>query len=448
VFPSAVGIGVGIVLLVVGVLPASAQGQRPYRGLFGGGAGSGGLGQSLTLNGTLSGGYSHSTRDEIGVAPGDPTSSNVQRGSRFERGSLGLNYSLSVPRVTVSSAFRTSGSWYAQRSRPLLAVHTLNASMTAQGWSGMSVRAAGSLAARPVYFLNVLGSQLPLGEQAIDLDEEIGIDPERVVSSTMNVGLTQRMTSHADFALSYVHGQSQSPSGLRDFSTNGTRAGVNVAVAKGLGVQLGYGRMTGVYGVNSSAPRFQNDTIDVGLNFNRALSLTRRMTMSFGTGLSGVKPEGANQHYRLIGHLDINRELGRTWTISAGYRRNVSMYYTFRQPVASDSLGTTLGGLINRRVNAYAEAVAGRGMVGFGMPSSTALGSRDYRAWIVATGLGFGLKRTLSLSLDYSYNHYSFGQAVQLPSALLQRLDRQSVRANINLWVPLLSRSRRLNASR
>ena len=51
--------------------------------------------------------------------------------------------------------------------------------------------------------------------------------------------------------------------------------------------------------------------------------------------------------------------------------------------------------------------------------------------------LQFALSRLMALSGEYDYYRYRFDHPVGLPDGMRQRLDRQSVRIGLNLWLPL-----------
>ena len=72
--------------------------------------------------------------------------------------------------------------------------------------------------------------------------------------------------------------------------------------------------------------------IDVGVDYARPLSLTRRTTLDFGTGSSVVtmptldlgQEAGATEtQVRFVGDVGVTHEMGRTWRLRLGYNRGV-----------------------------------------------------------------------------------------------------------------------------
>ena len=54
----------------------------------------------------------------------------------------------------------------------------------------------------------------------------------------------------------------------------------------------------------------------------------------------------------------------------------------------------------------------------------------------------------MNFGVSYSIFRYSFEEGVVLPVGVPYSVNRQSVRATISVWAPLLNTSRRANAAR
>ena len=110
----------------------------------------------------------------------------------------------------------------------------------------------------------------------------------------------------------------------------------------------------------SRPPSFHN--IDVGIDYNRPLSFSRRATLAFGTGSTAVQ-DYTGTHYHLTGNANLNYELNRTWNASLGYTRDAQFLENVRQSVFADSLLASLHGLFTRRFEFYrdGECLPGNG---------------------------------------------------------------------------------------
>ena len=87
----------------------------------------------------------------------------------------------------------------------------------------------------------------------------------------------------------------------------------------------------GLYGPDEAT---RLHSFDVGIDFHKALSLSRRTTLSFGTGTTAFADVNGT-HIYATGNATLTRELGRTWFATAAYNRDVSFLSTFREPVLS-----------------------------------------------------------------------------------------------------------------
>ena len=435
-------LAVAVLLAVLVALPIRAYGQtprpqRPYRGLFGGGLS--GASQALTLNASFGAGYNQRLLT-IGEPTGVPPS--ALRSTTFGQASAGLAYSLTRSIVGLSASFGTAASYYPVRQRPLVLNHygTVGASVQKQVSKRTRVAANGTATFQPVYFLVSLPTLGGQAAQDTGLDQYTG-GIQHMLTTASTAGLEQTLTQRVSLSLNYSYLRSWSPSGERDLSGHNADAGFRVGLIKGLGLRLTYGYRVGFYGTGSNRRRVEGDTIDGGLDFNRSLSVSRSATLSFGTGLTGIEFEGHKQ-YRVTGRVRFNQEIGRTWHAGLAYNRAVGMFETFRAPLTSDALTANFGGLFSRRLQFHSSVGASIGNVGFSQVDNA------FKAFHANTGLAIGLTRQLALGIDYAYYRYDFGGSVQLPSGLLRRIDGQSVRVHVNVWVPLMGRTGGLNASR
>jgi hypothetical protein len=137
----------------------------------------------------------------------------------------------------------------------------------------------------------------------------------------------------------------------------------------------------------------------------------------------------------------LDRQIRRTWDAGVGYRRGVSIDDTFQQPVLSDSISASLGGLLSTRLNFHSAIGTSRGSIGAN------LSGNRFNAYYGTMGLTVGLMRQMGLGVNYMYAHHRLGNSVQAPTGLVRTLDRQVVVVQLSLMLPLW-RSRSADASR
>jgi opacity protein-like surface antigen len=183
--------------------------------------------------------------------------------------------------------------------------------------------------------------------------------------------------------------------------------------------------------------------LDVGIDYNRALSLSRKTTVGFTTGTSIYRsfspngnPSGADYiyktHYLVTGTAYLNRQMGRSWTGRLSYQRGLQFVQGFGNPFFVDSVSASLGGFAGAKSRLNFLASYSNGQVGM------AIADQNYKSYQGTADYQFALNRLVALSADYTYYHYDFAQTVALPSGMSRGLNRQSIRVGLNFWLPLL----------
>jgi hypothetical protein len=439
---SGLAIAAGLVVVIVAA-PAAAQGQqppaaRPYRGLFGGGIGE--TEQSLTFDAKIGGGYDGNVATASGSIAGTDPNAAAAPGSRIATTSESLVYGLSRKTFSLDASAAGWSTYY-----PSLPTRYVN------GGSG-GLRGAWTFtrrstltfqqtaAERPLYIIFPLASTAP----AIDLPA----DTTPVVSATgkidtqftvdTSLGFSQLLTKRLSVSITGTRQQTNGAQNIAGLRTTGGSAGLGYSLTKGLSLRLGYNRTDAQYDINGTRTTARLQGIDGGVDFSHSLSLTRSTTLSFGVDTGAVN-DGTRTAFRVNGNLLLSREIGRSWTASLGYGRNAQFQPTFLKPVLSDSVGITMSGFVSRRLNVSATAGATRGNIGLSQADNSF--SNAYGT----TGVTFGVSRDIGLTFNYSYVHADFSNAIALPSGLPRRLDRQSIRVTLDLWLPIYKVMRRSN---
>lgn len=205
-------------------------------------------------------------------------------------------------------------------------------------------------------------------------------------------------------------------------------------LTRDLGLRLGYGR-TRVHQQLSTSPTMIHEEIDCGIDFNKALSLSQRTTMAFSTAMSVLRPTGGEARYRLNGSVVLSRLFGRTWSASFNANRGTEFVPGLVEPVFSDSLGLSVGGLLARRVEWTTSLNGTRGEVGF---------DKAYGTFVAAgasTNVNFALTRHLGVYAQYGlYHHRVPPRASSIPT--VARFSRQSASVGISMWIPVYARER------
>jgi hypothetical protein len=435
------------VALAMTAAEASAQMQgtsvanRPYRGIFGGGVGE--TQQSLTFNGSLGGGYDS---DAFAAFRGETTpieGLGLQRsGGIAGFGGGALSYSLSRERIDFGASANSNFYAYEDDDRVMtLRSYGGSANQNFRISPSTTVNASETVGYQPYRLQSLFPGIDASATGAPDVplaDTLIGSDAYLSWSGGFGVNhrLNQRLSMNGNY---YAYSAEWSP-GSRQTVHQG-HAGISTSIGRGLGVHAGYGYGQGHYGQDESRRLVRNHSIDAGVDYNRTLSFSRRTSLSFSTGSVAVR-DREQTHFRLTGHAQLLREIGRTWRAVAAYSRDVQFLEQLQEVVFSDAVNFSLAGLLNRRHSFHVSAGVSHGDVGFSGTDNNAL------AVYASVGLTTAVNRFVGLGTDYSFYRHSFGDDVVLPIGVLPNIDRHSVRAYVSLWAPLFSRARRPNAAR
>ena len=447
--------GAGLLALACSASPAVAQAppsrpERPYRGLFGGGQGN--TEQLLQLTASTDGGYD--TNVIAGSSANDSGGSGVPGAAKeatkgpFGQFSVGLEYTLNRKRVGLAASATTAQRYYSsQASSGLLGTYFGGLS----GWFQVAKKTRLSVTEDSSYqpFLsyayfpvpNVMqGDEVTVPDVAPLFDLAVGHQTQ--TRNAVSTSLTQELTARSSLSFGGSYDVMRSSGNAIDLTSYSADGRFSYQLAKGLGAHAGYryqeGQYTGSVVAPEPTPTFHN--IDVGVDYNRPLSFSRRTTLSFGTGSSAVQ-DYSGTHYHLTGNANLHYELNRTWNASVGYTRDAQFLENVRQSVFADSLTAGLYGLFTRRFEFSATASASRGTVG-------TVGSDNFSSYFGTLSMMTGLTRLIALHTSYSYFRSRFDRTVDLPGVFQPNLARQTLQVGLSFQLPLISRARRPNAPR
>ncbi len=207
-------------------------------------------------------------------------------------------------------------------------------------------------------------------------------------------------------------------------------AGYRRSLTRNAGLRIGYGYSEGRYSLVESGqgPTRQHD-LDIGVDYRRSLSLTRRVTFAFSTGSAIIQTQ-SDTHYRVVGNASLNAAFKRTWNANLTYDRGVEFVGGFEEPFFSDSLIASVGGLLSPRLS-Y------RGTVSYSLGSVLEESSAGYDTGVVSNRLQYALTRYAALDAEHVYYQYDFDPTIALPTSMPQNLGRQGARVGLSVWLPV-----------
>jgi hypothetical protein len=432
-----------MIAVTLAAIPASAQvkqeplppviqpsSSRPNRGLFGGGIGE--TGQLLTLNVSLGGG-----RDKILFPAGEPS-------RMFSHGSTRLSYSLDFGRFSASVSGGSTARFYDGRSNDVRASHSADAWMAIRLAERTTLSVGQNLSIAPYNVMHFF-EQGPGSSLWTDPVANTTIDPafagggSSFYTFSTNASIQQQINRRISAGVDYHRTESGIDFAQRDPAHQGLSAGITYGVARGLSMRLGYGvserhSFTGTR-------KYRNDTFDAGVDFNRALSLSRRARVRFSTGAAGLD-DGFQRRYTATGRARLEYQIGRTWTAALSATRGVQFIETIDTPLIANGLRLGTSGLLAPRLQLNADLGVSRGRNGLGA------GAPPFESTFGNVGINTSITRYFALGVSYAYYSYRFDDGAVLPVGVSPRRDRQSLRVSLNVWVPLMVRTRSVNASR
>jgi hypothetical protein len=251
----------------------------------------------------------------------------------------------------------------------------------------------------------------------------------------ISTGLNHQLAAHTNVALTYA--QRLADLGDRGTRLNDRSIGGHLfhSVSPHFGLRFGYTRQQASFG-NNTAP-FQTHDIDAGVDYRRALSFSRRATVTFGTGSSLITRGGANVQtqanrtdLRILGNANLDYHLGQTWSARLAYRRDWQFVEGFAAPFFIDAVTVGIGGSMTPRAALGASMSYVTGQMGSG-------GLADVKSYQGVAFLQSSLTRTVAAYLQYQYFKSDFSPDVTLPAGYPYRFIRNGVRAGLSLTLPL-----------
>jgi hypothetical protein len=412
--------------------------ERPYRGLFGGGVGN--AEQLLTVNVSLGAGYDDNIFGDGGTG-GVSSDPRTARGGSYGVLSGGVSYSLDRRRIAFGASVNGSTRYYSDVFEGLVGAYGGTVGGTFRLSEGQTLRANQSINHQPYLQLVVFPQlfEIPVGQGTLP-SLDFATAESDYFSYDSSVEYTAGVGRRGSLSLSYGRQLHDFETEGNDFTSQGGHAAYVHRLTQGLGLRLGYGHREGRYPAAAETRVVTWQNWDVGLDYSRALSFSRRTKFAFSTGSSAIGGYDRT-YYRLTGDVSLTREIGRTWDGSIAYSRGVGFIEAFAEPFFSDSFTVSFGGMMSRRLQFRAAAGGALGSVGLS-------GNQDYNTYYASASLQHALSRFLGLGTEYFYYRYNFDATAQLPSGMSRELDRQGVRAYISLWAPLIHRARRPDAPR
>lgn len=219
----------------------------------------------------------------------------------------------------------------------------------------------------------------------------------------------------------------------RDAGTTAQQAGATYTYDMGKGFGLRVGDGVRVLRAGTAPPIVAQD-IALGIDVNRALTESRRTTVTVTTGSSIASSETGR---RLIatGAATLLHRVGRSWQASASIERGLQVADLLPEPFVANNASFTVGGFLSRRASLRV-----RGAYGFGDFDLDGSAS-PYRSYLAEGRAGIALGRHVQLYIEHLYYQHRFPEALLLPADVPHRRVQHGTRFGLDIWATLMGRS-------
>ena len=415
--------------------------ERPSRALFGSWEGE--TTQALTASGALSTGFdSNVVADALGTTSLRPSDVNTSNRGQLVNGSAALAYSITRDRVSLGATAGTSARYYPSSFGGTI-FRRDQASANGSLQLPLNISVSASAAYRPFNMASLYPMLLTARETDIAGDD-FGASSEHYLSWSGGLGSHRQLSRRLRVSGDVSYGSRARSTELGDFRRVGGGGGLTYSLTRDLNLKAGYHYSEARYGAQDR--RLAQHLIDAGVDFTRNLSISRRTTVTFGTGTTAMTNPGSESgqtRFRLNGNVALRHEIGRTWSAALTYGRGLQLSEHWPEPVQSDSVAVSFGGSISRRLQFSSGASTSTGRMGLDDRSGG-----HFDAYQGSATLSYGISRYVGAGLTYTTYHHKFDQARLLAPGFGPWVDRHRVAVQISVSAPLYQRARRADATR
>jgi hypothetical protein len=275
------------------------------------------------------------------------------------------------------------------------------------------------------------GSAVSDATEASAPDVDYSVIRNQIYTYGGNVGADISVTDRSSLALNYAYSKRDSDFALTDMEIQDAGLSYDYLFKRNASLVLGYSFQEGTHRSRGLTLTTQAQSINIGVNYMKPLTRTRRTFMRFHTG-SVVTDSVSGRHLKAIGSASLVHQMGRTWTGQVQYRRDLRYVDGFDRPIFADTVSTAWSGLLARRMELAATAGYFNGTAGVNV------NAQRFDSYSAFARLRRSLTRTLAAYAEYYYYYYNFDEGAVRPVGLPARFDRNGVRVGLALWIPLI----------
>ncbi len=371
--------------------------------------------------------------DNGGYEVADPREPEFQGRQVYSDVSTALSYNgFSAKQFGVQLFAVTGARYYDSIQQVLSTGENVGGNLAFPLWKTATVFVTGGFSYSPNYALALFPGLVPNPDSIVS-QNDLALVQHPAYTSGLSAGIAQALGRRASVSMSYGMRRSdfvreEDPSLQSTYGQGMFR----YRLTRNVGFHAGYARRVGEYNLITGERSQPIEDIDIGLdyNYNRGLSLTRRTTLSFGSGSSMSQVDG-QRHFSVTGIVNLDQQLGRYSHLGFTYNRGVQLLEGFVKPAFTDTVSANAASAIGRRVQLAATASYSFGEVGLSPDS-------DYSTWNGTGRVSFAVTTQTLLYASYGYSTHNVGRGVELLTNVPYSLDRTQLRVGASVRVPMI----------
>lgn len=399
-------------------IPASAAAQTPPGDA---------TTESLRLTVSASGGYDS---DITGVGA-DPAGT---AGAPYGGGMVALRYQKRSEKIGIS-ARGVADSRYYRADQPISAAsYSGSAAVTATVTPRLNVTGSVNTGYSPRFVISALPVAGDLDFDIAPAPLDYGVSGQSMASYVAGANASLRVSRRSQLHASASRGTQKLLDENYVLSTNSYGGGYSHSVTKYASLRAGYSEYVTEYPAHGASQRrrFTRRTLDAGVDYSRPLSISRRTTLSFGSGSSAID-DGVETFYTITGNASLMHQIGRTWEANVAYVRGLGIVGGLGEPLFADAVNANLRGQVTNRVQAVATVGFADGNVGLGSRAD------DFRSFQASTRVEMIMKRErVGVFGNYFYHAYTFDASTPTVVAIPRHVNRHGVRFGVVVRFPLI----------
>lgn len=264
-------------------------------------------------------------------------------------------------------------------------------------------------------------------------DSRFAVLPGQIRSTGAGASMTTRLTDRVTATIGTSLRRTASSDGAVVFGENGATSQFGRGLGRRAHLHIGYAYRTGYYRTATVPRTVRDHDLDVGMGWAWRHSRSRQTTIEGAAGPTRIDLEG-RLRYLVTGSVNLSRQLNKTWSATATYRRGMESITALGHAPFSNAVSATVTGHIKDPLRFDLTAGRSVGQIGF-----EAVDNR-YDTYSASARLAFAVRPGLAVYGEYFHYGFSFGNDVILPDRYARHIDRRGPRVGLTFAMPLARR--------